>query len=193
MKLHSFVPFSALEPRGLPPFAEMEKAVRAMAKELVAARTAPIATSGRGRGAVRGAGRGAAREDAGGRSARWHAAAEDRIGGQRRRRPAERAGGKARAAGRRAHAVAGRRSAVGDRARQGAGVRQLPRRRRGRAGPARVLDREGRAQVAVDVAYAAQGDHEIERPRARAAVLGRARPRRHAAVDRREGPSSAPS
>ena len=48
MKLRSFVPFSALEPSGLPPFAEMEKAVRAMAKELVAARKAPIATSGAG-------------------------------------------------------------------------------------------------------------------------------------------------
>jgi predicted Zn-dependent protease len=48
MKLRSFVPFSALEPAGLPPFAEMEKAVRAMAKELVAARRAPIATSGAG-------------------------------------------------------------------------------------------------------------------------------------------------
>lgn len=48
MKLKSFVPFSALEPSGLPPFAEMEKAVRAMAKELVAARKAPIATSGAG-------------------------------------------------------------------------------------------------------------------------------------------------
>jgi hypothetical protein len=36
MKLRSFVPFSALDPAGLPPFAEMEKAVRAMAKELVA-------------------------------------------------------------------------------------------------------------------------------------------------------------
>jgi TldD protein len=48
MKLRSFVPFSALDPAGLPPFAEMEKAVRAMAKELVAVRHAPIATSGAG-------------------------------------------------------------------------------------------------------------------------------------------------
>ena len=48
MKLRSFVPFSALEPSGLPPFADMEKAVRAMAKELVASRKAPIATSGAG-------------------------------------------------------------------------------------------------------------------------------------------------
>jgi predicted Zn-dependent protease len=48
MKLRSFVPFSALEPSGLPPLAEMEKAVRAMAKELVASRKAPIATSGAG-------------------------------------------------------------------------------------------------------------------------------------------------
>jgi len=32
------VPFSALEPSGLPPLAEMEKAVRAMATELTAAR-----------------------------------------------------------------------------------------------------------------------------------------------------------
>jgi predicted Zn-dependent protease len=48
MKLRSFVPFSAHEPAGLPPFAEMEKAVRAMAKELVAMRTAPVANSGAG-------------------------------------------------------------------------------------------------------------------------------------------------
>jgi predicted Zn-dependent protease len=48
MKLRSFVPFSALEPSGLPPLADMEKAVRAMAKELVASRRAPIATSGAG-------------------------------------------------------------------------------------------------------------------------------------------------
>jgi TldD protein len=48
MKLRSFVPFSALEPAGLPPFVEMEKAVRAMAKELVAVRHAPVATSGAG-------------------------------------------------------------------------------------------------------------------------------------------------
>jgi TldD protein len=48
MKLRSFVPFSALETAGLPPLAEMEKAVRAMAKELVASRKAPIATSGAG-------------------------------------------------------------------------------------------------------------------------------------------------
>ncbi len=48
MKLRSFVPFSAVDMAGLPPIAEMEKAVRAMAKELVAARQAPIATSGAG-------------------------------------------------------------------------------------------------------------------------------------------------
>ena len=40
--------YTAFEPSGLPPFAEMEKAVRAMAKELVAMRTAPVATSGAG-------------------------------------------------------------------------------------------------------------------------------------------------
>jgi len=48
MKLRSFVPFTALTPAGLPPLAQMEKAVRAMAKELVAMRTAPVATSGAG-------------------------------------------------------------------------------------------------------------------------------------------------
>jgi len=48
MKLRSFVPFSAFEPSGLPPLADMEKDVRAMAKELVAARHAPVATSGAG-------------------------------------------------------------------------------------------------------------------------------------------------
>jgi TldD protein len=48
MKLRSFVPFTALTPAGLPPLAQMEKAVRAMAKELVALRLAPVATSGAG-------------------------------------------------------------------------------------------------------------------------------------------------
>jgi predicted Zn-dependent protease len=48
MKLRNFVPFSALEPSGLPPLPEMEKAVRAMATELVAMRTAPIAETGAG-------------------------------------------------------------------------------------------------------------------------------------------------
>jgi predicted Zn-dependent protease len=48
MKLHSFVPFSALDPGGLPPIAEMEKAVRAMATELTAMRTAPVADTGAG-------------------------------------------------------------------------------------------------------------------------------------------------
>jgi len=48
MKLHSFVPFTALTPGGLPPLAEMEKSVRAMAKELSAMRTAPVASSGAG-------------------------------------------------------------------------------------------------------------------------------------------------
>ena len=53
----------------------------------------------------------------------------------------------------------------------------------------RVLaDREGRAEVAADVADAAQGDRPLERPRARAALRGRARARRHAGADRREGP-----
>jgi TldD protein len=48
MKLRDFVPFNALEPTGLPPIAEMEKAARAMATELVAMRTAPVAESGAG-------------------------------------------------------------------------------------------------------------------------------------------------
>jgi predicted Zn-dependent protease len=48
MKLRSFVPFTALEPSGLPPLADMEKAVRAMARELVAMRSAPVAASGAG-------------------------------------------------------------------------------------------------------------------------------------------------
>jgi TldD protein len=48
MKLRHFVPFSALDPTGLPPLPEMEKAVRAMAAELVAMRTAPVAESGTG-------------------------------------------------------------------------------------------------------------------------------------------------
>jgi TldD protein len=48
MKLRSFVPFTAFDPAGLPALAEMEKAVRAMAKELVAMRTAPVAASGAG-------------------------------------------------------------------------------------------------------------------------------------------------
>jgi len=48
MKLRSFVPFTALVPTGLPPLGEMEKSVRAMAKELVAMRSAPVAASGAG-------------------------------------------------------------------------------------------------------------------------------------------------
>jgi predicted Zn-dependent protease len=48
MKLRSFVPFTALVPTGLPALAEMEKSVRAMAKELVAMRGAPVAASGAG-------------------------------------------------------------------------------------------------------------------------------------------------
>lgn len=46
MRLSHFVPFTALTPAGLPPLAEMEKAVRRMATELVAMRTAPVASSG---------------------------------------------------------------------------------------------------------------------------------------------------
>ena len=46
MRLRSFVPFSALTPAGLPAFAELEKAVRAMAAELTAMRTAPVAQNG---------------------------------------------------------------------------------------------------------------------------------------------------
>ncbi len=48
MKLRDFVPFSALAPTGLPPLPEMEKTVRAMAAELVAMRTAPVAATGAG-------------------------------------------------------------------------------------------------------------------------------------------------
>jgi predicted Zn-dependent protease len=48
MKLHSFVPFNALTVAGLPPLPEMEKAVRAMATELTAMRSAPVAASGSG-------------------------------------------------------------------------------------------------------------------------------------------------
>ncbi|HVZ74351.1 MAG TPA: metallopeptidase TldD-related protein, partial [Polyangia bacterium] len=46
MKLRHFASFSALEPAGLPPLAEMEKGVRAMAAELTALRKAPVAESG---------------------------------------------------------------------------------------------------------------------------------------------------
>jgi TldD protein len=48
MRLRDFVPFGALEPTGLPPLPEMERAVRAMATELVAMRTAPVAETGAG-------------------------------------------------------------------------------------------------------------------------------------------------
>jgi hypothetical protein len=48
MRLRDFVPFSALEPSGLPPLAEMEKAVRAMAAELTAMRKAPLVETGAG-------------------------------------------------------------------------------------------------------------------------------------------------
>jgi TldD protein len=46
MRLVNFVTFAALAPSGLSPMAEMEQGVRRMAGELVAMRTAPIATSG---------------------------------------------------------------------------------------------------------------------------------------------------
>jgi predicted Zn-dependent protease len=46
MKLRSALPFSALTPSGLPPRADMEKAVRAMAAELTALRKAPVAQTG---------------------------------------------------------------------------------------------------------------------------------------------------
>ncbi len=46
MRLRSFVPFTAFTPGGLPPLADMEKAVRAMAAELTAMRTAPVAHNG---------------------------------------------------------------------------------------------------------------------------------------------------
>ncbi len=46
MKLRSFVPFTALSLGGLPPWADMEAAVRAMAAELTAMRTAPVAQNG---------------------------------------------------------------------------------------------------------------------------------------------------
>ncbi len=48
MKLKSFVPFTALTPAGLPPLPEMERSVRAMAKELSAMRTAPVVSTGAG-------------------------------------------------------------------------------------------------------------------------------------------------
>jgi TldD protein len=46
MRLVSFVGFTALAPSGLSPLAEMQKAVRHMADELVAMRNAPIASNG---------------------------------------------------------------------------------------------------------------------------------------------------
>ena len=46
MRLTDFVTFTALEPAGLPPAAEMQQAVERMARELVAMRTAPVAQSG---------------------------------------------------------------------------------------------------------------------------------------------------
>ena len=46
MRLVNFVSFTALMPSGLPPLADMQRAVRRMASELVAMRGAPIASSG---------------------------------------------------------------------------------------------------------------------------------------------------
>jgi len=46
MRLVNFVTFTALEAAGLPPFADMQKAVHRMAAELVALRSAPVAKSG---------------------------------------------------------------------------------------------------------------------------------------------------
>ena len=48
MNLHSFVPFDAATTADLPPLPEMQKAVRAMARELGAMRAAPVASSGSG-------------------------------------------------------------------------------------------------------------------------------------------------
>ena len=84
MKLHSFVPFTALTPAGLPPLAEMEKAVRAMAEELAAMRKAPVASTGAGAVLFEGLAARADRQAAGRRPAGRHAAAQDRAGRQRR-------------------------------------------------------------------------------------------------------------
>jgi TldD protein len=46
MKLRNFVPFTALTPAGLPSWPDLEKAVRAMAAELTAMRSAPVAQNG---------------------------------------------------------------------------------------------------------------------------------------------------
>ena len=121
MKLRSFVPFAAHEPAGLPPFAEMEKAVRAMAKELVAMRTAPVANSGAA--AVLFEGLAAAQlikllvaEQLSGTPPPKTASACER-----RRRSAERAGDQVGAEGGRAHPERRRRSSAGRPARVGRG------------------------------------------------------------------------
>lgn len=46
MRLVNFLTFTAPDPTGLPPLAEMQKAVRQMVRELVAFRAAPVAPSG---------------------------------------------------------------------------------------------------------------------------------------------------
>ena len=46
MRLVSYATFTALTPSGLPPLADMQRAVRRMAAELVAMRRAPVAASG---------------------------------------------------------------------------------------------------------------------------------------------------
>ena len=92
--------------------AEMEKAVRAMATELVAMRTAPVAETGAGAVLFEGLAAGAAHEAPARRPPRGHAAAQDGDGRERRRRPAEHARDEAQAEGRGAAALGRRRSAA---------------------------------------------------------------------------------
>ena len=178
MRLRSFVPFTASTPGGLPPLADMEKAVRAMAAELTAMRTAPVAHNGSAVVLFEGMAAGPDRQAPAGRAVDRHAAAQDRLGRERRAGAIERAREQAGPQGRVGVSVGQRRSAAGAGARPPSALRRLPRRRRGGAGAAGGGDREGDPQGAADVAHAEPGDRALERSRARAALRGAPRPRR---------------
>ena len=143
MKLRSFIPFTALAPAGLPAAADLEKSgARDGCRADRDAQGAGRAQRLGGR-ALRRPRRRADREAPARRAADRHAAAQDRVGGQRRARAVERARQQARSQGGVGLAIGRRRSAAGHRTGARAADRRLSRRRRGHSAEARVGDREG--------------------------------------------------
>ena len=148
-------------------------------------RTAPIATSGAGAVLFEGPAAAQLVQDPARRSAERHAAAQDRVRGQRRRRAAERAGDQAGPAGRRADPVVvddpllavapGKAPLFGNYRIDDEGV----------AGPARVADRKG---VLKSLLMSRTPRKEIAHSNGHARAprfSGAARPRRHAGGHRR--------